>query len=36
MYCLSKYKVAMSGLLQTVAKFYVNIMPLRPSEIRNL
>lgn len=34
MSCLSKYQVITSGLLCIVAKFYMNIMPPRPSEIR--
>jgi hypothetical protein len=33
MYCLSKYQIPSSGLLHIVDKFYMNIMPLRPSEI---
>jgi len=31
-----KYQVANSGLLHIVAKFYMNMMPLRPSEIYTL
>jgi len=32
--CLSKYQVGTSGLLCIVAKFYMNIMPLRLSGIQ--
>jgi hypothetical protein len=35
MYYLLKYQFATSQLLRIVAKFYMNIMPLRPSEIHN-
>jgi hypothetical protein len=35
-YCLSKYQVATSELLLNVAKFYTNIMPLRPTEIHTV
>jgi hypothetical protein len=33
MYCLSKHQAATTGLLHIVAKFYMNIMQIRPSEI---
>jgi len=35
MYSLSKYQALTSGMFHIVAKFYMNIMPMRPSEIHN-
>jgi hypothetical protein len=35
MYRLSKHQAATAGMLHNVAKFYMNIMPLRPTEIHN-